>query len=59
MNRKKQQRGFLQRSRKSRVDNDAETTVAWFKKSFLSSQVEERIHNLFILYFKLTKHAMK
>ena len=51
MNRKKQQRGFLQRSRKSRVDNDAETTVAWFKKSFLSSHVEERIHTIHLLIY--------
>lgn len=50
MNRRKQQRGFLQRSRKS-VDNDAETTVAWFKKSFLSSQVEERIHTIHLLIY--------
>ena len=51
MNRRKQQRGFLQRSRKSRVDNDAETTVAWFKKSFLSSQVEEIIHTIHLLIY--------
>ena len=51
MNRKNQQRGFLQQSRKSRVDNDVETTFAWFKKSFLSSHLEERIHTIHLLIY--------